>query len=111
VTAGLAAAKIERMRQGARGKTKLLSFLSFGSFNKGFEGRTPFDWLSRDPDAVDRYVDDPRCGFECTDQLWIDLLEALLDNGRPERLTMPLRSHNSYRRVRHPAIHVPCLSA
>ena len=33
--------------------------------NKLFEpARTPFDWLSRDPEEVDRYVDDPFCGFD-----------------------------------------------
>ena len=30
--------------------------------NEGFEGRTSYDWLSRDPDEVDRYVNDPYCG-------------------------------------------------
>ncbi|MEZ4336344.1 MAG: alpha/beta hydrolase [Sandaracinaceae bacterium] len=86
VSAGLVAAKAERLRQGKRGKSKVLAFLSFGSFNKGFEGRTEFDWLSRDEAEVDKYVADPWCGFDCTNQLWVDLLEALADNGRAERL-------------------------
>jgi alpha-beta hydrolase superfamily lysophospholipase len=71
-------ARVERMRQGLRGRSALIDFLSFGSFNKAFKpNRTAFDWLSRDPDEVDKYINDPLCGFRCTNQLWIDLLGGL----------------------------------
>ena len=71
-------ARVERARQGLRGRSALIEWLSFGSFNKAFKPtRTAFDWLSRDPDEVDRYINDPLCGFRCTNQLWIDLLGGL----------------------------------
>ena len=71
-------ARVERLRQGLRGRSALIDFLSFGSFNKAFKpNRTAFDWLSRDPAEVDKYINDPLCGFRCTNQLWIDLLGGL----------------------------------
>ncbi|MFZ5724729.1 MAG: alpha/beta hydrolase [Pseudomonadota bacterium] len=72
-------ARLEKFRQGARGKSALLDFLSFGAFNKPFKpARTPYDWLSRDPAEVDKYIADPLCGFRVTNQLWIDLLGGLI---------------------------------
>jgi alpha-beta hydrolase superfamily lysophospholipase len=75
---GLIIAKIERLRIGARGQSNLLNTMSFGDFNKPFKpNRTEFDWLSRDDSAVDKYINDPLCGFIVTTQLWIDLLQGL----------------------------------
>ncbi len=71
-------ARFERWRLGPHGRSRLIDFLSFGSFNKAFKpNRTGFDWLSRDPQEVDKYVDDPLCGFVCTTQLWCDLMHGL----------------------------------
>lgn len=71
-------ARFERWRQGPRGRSALIERLSFGSFNRAFRPlRTTFDWLSRDPAEVDRYVADPLCGFRCSNQLWLDLLGGL----------------------------------
>lgn len=80
-------ARIERLRQGARGKSALLQAMMFGEFNKPFKpARTEFDWLSRDPAEVDAYVADPSCGFEFSNQLAVDLLDALGALLKPERL-------------------------
>jgi alpha-beta hydrolase superfamily lysophospholipase len=76
--AASAVAWLEHWRQGATGRSRLIDWLSFGAFNKGFEPvRTRFDFLSRDPAEVDAYLADPLCGFRCTNQFWLDLLEGL----------------------------------
>ncbi len=75
---GRLVARLERLRLGKRGRSGLLTALSFGPFNRRFApNRTDFDWLSRDTAQVDAYVADPLCGFTCTTQFWIDLLDAL----------------------------------
>lgn len=80
-------ARAERRRLGPRGRSSLLDTLSFGAYNKPFEpARTDFDWLSRDPEAVDRYVADPKCGFVCTTQLFLDLASGLRIIGQLDRV-------------------------
>lgn len=86
--AGRVVARLERLRQGKRGRSTLIDKLAFGAYNKPFEpARTGFDWLSRDEKEVDAYVADRWCGFRATNQLWIDVLDALPGLSRPERLS------------------------
>ena len=80
-------ARAERLRLGRRGKSRLIFQMWFGDFNKPFKpARTEFDWLSRDPAEVDAYVADPLCGFPFTNQLAVDLLDALPGLLAPDRL-------------------------
>ncbi|MBD8491591.1 alpha/beta hydrolase [Pseudomonas syringae] len=80
-------ARLERVRQGPRGRSALIDALSFGTFNHSFKpARTRFDWLSRDPQEVDAYRQDPLCGFRCTNQLWLDLLWGLTKISKPSSL-------------------------
>ena len=77
-------ARFERLRVGSHARSALLHGLVFGSFNRPFEpARTPFDWLSRDPIEVDKFLTDPLCGFRSTVRLYIDVLVALIDVARP----------------------------
>ena len=71
-------ARIERARLGRRQPSPIIQNLTFGGYNKPFApARTEFDWLSRDPDEVDVYIDDPMCGFAVSTQTWFDMLNAL----------------------------------
>jgi len=75
---GRLVARFERWRLGPRGHSAVLRQLIFGDYNKRFRPtRTDFDWLSRDAGEVDKYVADPLCGFPFTNQLAIDLFDAL----------------------------------
>lgn len=71
-------ARWERWRHGIYYRSPLLHKIGFEEFNNRFEpGRTELDWLSRDPDEVDKYIDDPFCGGPYTTGLWWDLLGGL----------------------------------
>ena len=45
-------------------RSKQLQKMSFKGYNSAFEPvRTPCDWLTREEGIVDRYLEDPLCGF------------------------------------------------
>ena len=57
----------------------------FSGFNKPFEPvKTGFEWLSRDEAEVQKYVDDPWCGFPFTNRLVADMLKGGLNVWKPE---------------------------
>ncbi|MBM7608848.1 alpha-beta hydrolase superfamily lysophospholipase [Lysinibacillus composti] len=65
--------------EGKNVESKLMSDLSFGSFNKKFKNaKTPFDWLCANVHEVKKYIDDPLCGFIPTHQFFVDLTDGLL---------------------------------
>jgi alpha-beta hydrolase superfamily lysophospholipase len=75
---GRLVARFERWRLGPRGHSAILARMLFGEYNKRFRPtRTDFDWLSRDASEVDKYIADPLCGFPFSNQLAIDLFDAL----------------------------------
>jgi alpha-beta hydrolase superfamily lysophospholipase len=80
-------ASIEKWRVGDAKPSKLIQFLSFGSFNQHFKpSRTEFDWLSRDTLEVDKYIADPLCGFACSSGFWHAFLDSLVALYRPASL-------------------------
>jgi alpha-beta hydrolase superfamily lysophospholipase len=80
-------ARIERARVGKRNPSPILQRLTFGEYNKAFAPtRTDFDWLSRDPEEVDKYVQDPLLGFAVSTQTWLDMLNALNGIANPSSI-------------------------
>jgi alpha-beta hydrolase superfamily lysophospholipase len=78
VAPGVLLARLVVACRGADRQAVLLDKLSVGSLNKAFEpGATGKEWLSRDPEEVRRYVDDPRCGFPCPNSFFLELLRLL----------------------------------
>ena len=59
-------------------KAKFLDNLSFLGYNKNIDNpQTPFDWLSRDENQVNKYIQDPLCGFLCTINFFKELSKGL----------------------------------
>lgn len=72
-------AQLEKLRSGPKGRSALIDMATFSTYNRQItkKPRTDCDWLSRDPQEVDKYVNDPLCGFLCTNQLWLDLTAGM----------------------------------
>lgn len=63
---------------GSRMPDHKMTKLSFGSYNRHFRpNRTDSDWLTRDEAEVDKYLNDPLCGFVCSSQFFVDLLTGI----------------------------------
>ncbi len=85
--AGRMVAKVESFRIGLGAPSQTMDKLSFASFNSHFKpSRTDFDWLSRDPEQVDHYINDPLCGFACSAETWRQLLSGLIEISSNENL-------------------------
>lgn len=78
-------AKFELKMKGPRHRSKLMTQLSFGSFNKQFRpNRTAFDWLSRDEVEVYKYIEDPLCGVVFTSSFYVDFLGGIIELSKAE---------------------------
>ena len=71
-------------------KTKpspFLNAMAFGSYNKAFpDAKTDFDWLSRDAQQVQKYIDDPLCGGICSVSFYQNLTAGMASMGKPALL-------------------------
>lgn len=75
---GKAIASSHVRKHGSRMPDHMMNRLSFGSYNNHFKPvRTEYDWLTRDENEVQKYIDDPLCGFVCSSQFYVDLLTGI----------------------------------
>lgn len=90
-------AKLEMQKKGAKAPSKFLNELVFGQYNKAFHpARTDFDWLSRDEQEVDKYLNDPYCGGIPSVGLFYDLFRGIREMHKVEnmrRIPIDLKTH------------------
>jgi alpha-beta hydrolase superfamily lysophospholipase len=89
--AGKLIARMEIRRKGSAGKGNTMNKLAFGPYAKSVKNAsTEFDWLSTDPEEVQKYLDDPLCGFVCTNMFYLDLLYGVeFANSRSKASKLP----------------------
>lgn len=87
VAAGRTVAALERRRVGEDQASPTVDRLAFGAYNKQFApNRTGFDWLSLNPENVDRYIADPLCGGSASIGLFREMLGGLRFIAKPGNL-------------------------
>ena len=58
--------------------SKFFHKMAFGGYNKNIKNpRTEFDWLSVNPDNVDAYIADPKCGYGSTCGFYKEVCKGL----------------------------------
>lgn len=68
----------ERFRIGSDLPSRVIPALTFQAWAKQVpDRRTEFDWLSRDPAEVDKYVADPLCGWDASVSMWRDVFRFI----------------------------------
>lgn len=83
-------AKLERLFRGKLTESKVMEKIMFSSNNRDIDSAdTPFDWLTRDEQIVEEYMDDDLSGFSCTTGFYDDFVYGL------KRVSNP----NNYRAI------------
>ncbi|BAQ10598.1 alpha/beta fold family hydrolase [Bacillus sp. OxB-1] len=76
--AGQLTAYLSGKKSGFDEPNPFVNKLIFGRYNKNIPAAiSPFDWLSTDTEAVESYVNDPKCGVVPTTRFFADLFDGL----------------------------------
>lgn len=87
VTASKVLAGIQKLIFGSKHVSYFIDRCAFGSFNDKIENpKTKKDWLSKNEENVDRYIEDPLCGFVFTVNGFATLAELISRIQKKENL-------------------------
>lgn len=76
---GILVSSVIQMIHGAKYPSKLLSSLSLDVFNKGIRNpKTAYDWICRNEETVEKYMEDPYCGISFTCSAFHDLYKLVI---------------------------------
>lgn len=74
--------------------SKFMNKLAFGAYNAKIKNpKTEFDWLSRDEEQVQKYINDPWCGYIPTAGFFADMSQGLSyihKNGNMKKIPLSL---------------------
>lgn len=99
VKAGKILLKSEMKKRGPTEPSQKMYDMNFKPNNRNWqndEGATGFEWLSRDKEEVQKYIDDPWCGFMPPANLWLEFLhgfEKMYDSKNEEKIPNDLPVH------------------
>lgn len=84
---GIFISSIEMRIRGRKAKSKLLDGMIFGTYNKRIhKNKTRVDWLTRDEEEVEKFINDPYCGTVFTTSFFYDLMKGLKITHKEENL-------------------------
>ncbi|MCC0636711.1 MULTISPECIES: alpha/beta hydrolase [unclassified Clostridioides] len=76
----------EIKKYGRNSRSNKINDLIFGGESIRRNKNTKFDWLSRDKEQVEKYINDPFCGVVCTCGFFYDLVQGLKEIEDKENL-------------------------
>jgi len=99
IKAGKLILKGDIKKRGPNEPSQKMHDMNFKSNNHDWQndqGATGFEWLSRDKEEVQKYVDDPWCGFVSPASLWLEFLhgfEKIYDSKKEQNIPKELPIH------------------